>query len=157
MINRLSKLWPTVCVPCAFPLYVSMFLYPSLFPVTDLTGMPLLSPGAKLRFPICDMCEDRGGLLHFKHNREAFGTLGAAAKATGYWDRKLPANGVLSVCIYSMCVLVCGWQGFKSLYSSCHCWHEKGNMRRVLYCGLWKKAGLLGIKYSPPVGLKGGD
>ncbi|TNN64812.1 hypothetical protein EYF80_025007 [Liparis tanakae] len=39
---------------------------------------------AKLGFPICDMSEDRGGLLHFKHNREASGILGATAEATGY-------------------------------------------------------------------------
>lgn len=55
----------------------------------------------------------------------------------------------------SVCVYVCVWQEFKSLYSSCLCWHEEGNMRRVLHRALWKKVCLFSIKYSPPVGLKG--
>lgn len=51
-----------------FSSYMSMFLYSFLFPVAVLTGMPLVSPEAKLGFPICDMDEDRGSLLHFKSN-----------------------------------------------------------------------------------------
>lgn len=35
-----------------------------------------------------------------------------------------------------LCVYVCVWQNFRSLHSSCHCWHEKGNMRWVLHCGM---------------------
>lgn len=69
----------------------------SLFPVADLTGMPLLSPDAKLRFLICNVDEDRGSLLHFKRSREASGTAGVAAEGTGYW--KLPANRALCVCV----------------------------------------------------------
>lgn len=48
-------------------------LYSFLFPVTDLTGTPLLSLDAKLGLPICDMDENTGSLLHFKCNREASG------------------------------------------------------------------------------------
>ncbi|KAK5864879.1 hypothetical protein PBY51_016085 [Eleginops maclovinus] len=67
-----------------FPFLLTMLLYSFLFPVTDLTGMSLLSADAKLGLPICDMNKNRGGLLHFKHIREASGTLGSAAEATGY-------------------------------------------------------------------------
>ena len=57
-----------VSVPCTSPFYKSMLLYSFQFPVTDLSGMSRLLPDAKLRFSICDMYEDRGGLLHFKYN-----------------------------------------------------------------------------------------
>jgi len=53
-----------------------------------------------------------------------------------------------SLCVYvrvCVCVLVCVWQGFKSLHSSCHTWHEIVNMRKVVYCGLWIGLTMLGI------------
>lgn len=126
-----------VCVPCTFPFNVSMFLYSFLFPVTDLPGMPLLSPDAKLRFPICDMHEDRSGLLHFKRKLRGLWHPWRCSIGDRILRQKVTCQyGPLCVCV---CMYVCVWQQFKSLHSSCLYWHENGNMRRVLHCGSSKK------------------
>lgn len=96
-------------------------------------GCPFLSPDAKFGFPICDTDEDRGGLLHFKSNWEASGTVGAAAEGTGYWDRKLPANRLLSVWV---CVCLAGISE-SSFLLSLLAWERQHEAWKVFLCSIY--------------------
>lgn len=87
-----------VSVPCTFPFYKYMLLYPFLFPLGRLPGMSLPSHNAQLRFPIGDLYEDRSSLLHFKQLKSLWHP-GITAE-TDDSDTKTESYIPLSVCVH---------------------------------------------------------